>query len=149
MKSRRRVNSDVRCLSLLNEGFMSEMNKDDQKSPSKSVGEKPERESWRKLLLHPIPWIVITFVLLQIVERAVGWIYSDSTKTLREINKNLQEGAEDVQPWYGAARFSECLASKSPDLHNLTGILSYLFSSLGRIVSCGLEAIALPLLGGW
>ena len=38
---------------------MSEMKKDDPKIPSKSVGEKPERESWRKLLLHPIPWIVL------------------------------------------------------------------------------------------
>ena len=125
------------------------MNKDDPKIPSKSVGEKPERESWRKLVLHPIPWIVITFVLLQIVERAVGWIYSGSTKTLSEINEKLTAGTKDVQPWYAAALFSKCLASKSQDLHNLTGILSYLFSLLGRIVSCGLEAIALPLSGGW
>ena len=128
---------------------MSEMNKDDPKIPSKSVGKKPERESWRKLLLHPIPWIVITFVLLQIVERAVGWIYSGSTKTLSEINEKLTAGTKDVQPWHAAALFSKCLASKSQDLHNLTGILSYLFSLLGRIVSCGLEAIALPLSGGW
>jgi hypothetical protein len=120
--------------------------KDGSKIPAEGEGEKPQRSSWRELLLRPILWAVITFVFLQIIERVIEWMYHDSTKMLSKGNALLIEGVRDVQPWHGAALFWKSLTTNWPADLSPIGIPFFLF---GRIIGGGLQAIMLPLSGGW
>jgi hypothetical protein len=128
---------------------MPEINKDKPNTNAQGNSEKPPRSSWRELLLRPVPWVVVTYLLLQIVERIVEWAYHDSIKTLQEFNTQLADGVRAVQPWRGAEIFWNHLMANWPTEQGPGGIVYFLLGIFGRIISSGLVAISLPLSDGW
>jgi hypothetical protein len=103
---------------------------------------RPEPVSWQERLRQPLPWIGITFVISQILEKAVTLFSPGFTETLRELNTRFTAGVKAVQPWHGVALFWEKLTTNWPDDLSPLGIPFFL---LGRAIGGGLEVILLLL----